>query len=47
MSGAVTRREFSVRYVWNGAKGRLRWNVFSYAETHLRGKKKYVFLLKF
>ncbi len=27
MSGAVTRREFSVRYVWNGAKARLRWNT--------------------
>ena len=23
MSGAVTRREFSVRYVWNGAEARL------------------------
>ncbi len=29
MSGAVTRREFSVRYVWNGAKARFRWNRFS------------------
>jgi hypothetical protein len=28
MSGAVTRREFSVRYVWNGAKARLRWKPF-------------------
>ena len=26
MSGAVTRREFSVRYVWNGARAWLRWN---------------------
>ena len=27
MSGAVTRREFSVHYVWNGAKARFRWNT--------------------
>ena len=33
MSGAVTRREFSVRYVWNGAGARLRWNTSFPART--------------
>ena len=35
MSGAVTRREFSVHYVWNGARARLRWNKLAPVRTSI------------